>query len=101
MKYLAFLAFIFSSATLGFVYLPSEQQQQVFGINREFGIQSSSPSLEEENGELRLIQLSPVETKWVTEEDKLELKRVRHSHLPRATKLLTVSTARHQIYGHH
>lgn len=106
MKYLAFLALIFSSTTLGLVYLPSEQQQQVFDLHREFGVQSSSPSLDE-NSELRLIQLSPVETKWVTEEDKLEFKKVRpllhHKHLNNIddSMMLTLSTARHQVYGHH
>lgn len=76
MKYLAFLSLVFSSTALGFVVLPAEHQQRVFGVNEvgaDAHTQQHAPSPEEE---LRLIQTSPVETRWVSEEDKLELKRV-------------------------
>ncbi|KAF8464060.1 leucine aminopeptidase 1 [Kalaharituber pfeilii] len=75
MKYLTLLSLLFSSTALGFVVLPTEQQQRVFGKGLQANQNTLHASAEEEHGELRLIQLSPVETKWVTEEDKLELKR--------------------------
>ncbi|KAI5783920.1 leucine aminopeptidase 2 [Peziza echinospora] len=65
MKYLAFLSLLLSSTALGFVVLPTEQHQEVFGIKKHQG----------SDDELRLVQLSPSETRWITEDQKLELKR--------------------------
>lgn len=65
MKYLTFLALALSSTALGFVVLPTEQQQQVFGVK----------SVIDADDELRLVQLSPSDTRWVSESQKLELKR--------------------------
>lgn len=79
MKYLAFLSLVFSSTALGFVVLPTEQQQHVFGGEQDAtAIKAASQEgfkygLE---NEWRLIQTSPVDTKWLTEEEKLKLKRV-------------------------
>lgn len=74
MKYLTFLSLLLSSSpVLGFVVLPNDQTQHAFGV-KQVGVTTSSHP-EEGAGELRLIQTSPSETRWVSEEDKLELKR--------------------------
>ncbi|KAF8457774.1 hypothetical protein BGX38DRAFT_1085978 [Terfezia claveryi] len=77
MKYLTFLSLLLSSSpVLGFVVLPNDHAQQAFGV-KDVGVSTNSHHAppEEGAGELRLIQTSPSETRWVTEEDKLELKR--------------------------
>jgi len=86
MKYLTFLSLLLSSSPiLGYVVLPNDQTQQVFGV-KEASITSNNRHNTEDASELRLIQTSPSETRWITEEDKLELRRVRDfpskSHKP-------------------
>lgn len=75
MKYLTLLSLLFSSTALSFVVLPTEHTQEVFGVNDGKHVKFHA-ALEEDHSSLRLIQTSPSETRWVTEEDKLELKRV-------------------------
>ena len=80
MKYLAFLSLVFSSTALGFVVLPVEQQQHVFSMTKdkaEIAAAAEHIAADPEANQLRLIELSPTETRWVTEERKLEVKRVR------------------------
>lgn len=80
MKYLTFLSLVFSSTALGFVVLPTEQQQHVFGGRKNAEAVKATSQEGFKYGyenEWRLIQTSPGETKWVTEEEKLKLKRAK------------------------
>jgi bacterial leucyl aminopeptidase len=58
------------------IMVPSPDQEHVFLTAGSRGSVSAQNVAEK-----RLIQLSPMETRWVTEDEKLELKRVSYSHL--------------------
>ncbi|CUS08094.1 unnamed protein product [Tuber aestivum] len=57
------------SQLTGAIMIPSPEQEHVFITSKPRGVST------QETPEKRLIHLSPTETKWVTEEEKLELKR--------------------------
>lgn len=65
MKYSFSLIALLQLGLSSAIVIPGLEQQHVLG-----------PLSLEKNSELRLVQLSPLETRWVTEEQKLELKRV-------------------------
>lgn len=61
------LLLAFASFTSAYVHpLANEELASVFSTEETHPLEA-----------LRLIQLSPVESRWVTEEEKLDLKRVR------------------------
>jgi len=59
------------SQLAGAIVVPSPEQELVFVTGKSREIYTR------ETPDKRLIHLSPTETKWVTEDEKLELKRVR------------------------
>lgn len=78
MKYLSALLLAFAVPSAFGIVMP---QQHFFEATGEIGTADAKAPVEE----LRLVQISPAETRWVTEEQKLELKRVRDEIWPRAT----------------
>lgn len=76
------------------IVLPT-QQEQVYALS---GVPSDSFIVQDAGSEKRLVQLGPMEIKWVTEDEKLELRRVSYSrNLEPATKGPAVLVLRKEI----
>lgn len=100
---LAVMKYFLSSTILGLaavtqltsaIVLPT-QQEQVYALS---GVPSDSFIVQDAGSEKRLVQLGPMEIKWVTEDEKLELRRVSYSrNLEPATKGPAVLVLRKEI----
>lgn len=71
MKYFLTSTLLGLSAVSALV-LPTQQEQ----VNALSGSSSDSFTAQDAGSEQRLVQLAPMELKWVTEDEKLELIRV-------------------------
>lgn len=78
------MKYFLSSAILGLtavtqlasaIVIPTQQEQ----VNALSGASSSTFMAQDAGSEKRLVQLGPMEIKWVTEDEKLELRRVSYS----------------------